>query len=57
MSFRAALLAALAACAFAAPALAANATLDDEQKSEVMDFAMHDALFTMYHESAHLLIH
>lgn len=57
MSFRAALLAALAVCAFAAPAHADDSALTDEQKSEVMDFAMHDALFTMYHESAHLLIH
>lgn len=48
-----------AALAFlAAPALAADASrLTDDQKAEAMDFAMHDAIFTLYHESGHLLVH
>ena len=40
--------------AFALPAEAAKYT--DEQLSEAMDVAMHDAVFTLYHESGHLLI-
>jgi hypothetical protein len=50
------LFAALAALAL--PALAADdKKLTDEQKAEAMDFAMHDAVFTLYHESGHLLVH
>jgi len=30
--------------------------LTDSQKLKAMDFAMHDAVFTLFHESAHLLI-
>lgn len=30
--------------------------LDETQTAEAMDFAMHDAVFTMYHEIGHLLI-
>jgi len=52
----AALAAALAL--FAMPALAADdSKLTDDQKAQVMDFAMHDAIFTLYHESGHLLVH
>lgn len=36
------------------PAEAAKFT--DEQLAEAMDVAMHDAIFTLYHESGHLLI-
>lgn len=36
------------------PATAAGYT--DQQLSEAMDVAMHDAVFTLYHESGHLLI-
>jgi hypothetical protein len=45
--------------ALASPALAAapTAPLTDEQQAEAMDFAMHDAVFTLYHESGHLLVH
>ena len=45
--------------ALASPASAAapTAPLTDEQKAEAMDFAMHDAVFTLYHESGHLLVH
>jgi len=45
--------------ALASPALAAapKAPLTDEQQLEAMDFAMHDAIFTLYHESGHLLVH
>lgn len=50
----AALCVALASPAFAA---APKAPLTDEQKAEAMDFAMHDAVFTLYHESGHLLVH
>jgi len=53
---RVALAAALAA--LAVPAFAAGSTkLTDDQKAEAMDFAMHDAVFTLFHESGHLLIH
>ena len=56
-AFRAAALAAALAL-FAMPALAADdSKLTDEQKAEAMDFAMHDAIFTLYHESGHLLVH
>lgn len=42
----------------AMPALAAgDSKLTDEQKAQAMDFAMHDAIFTLYHESGHLLVH
>ena len=42
----------------AVPALAADdSKLTDDQKAEAMDFAMHDAIFTLYHESGHLLVH
>jgi hypothetical protein len=50
----AALCVALASPAFAA---APTAPLTNEQKAEAMDFAMHDAVFTLYHESGHLLVH
>jgi Putative metallopeptidase len=47
-----------ALAALALPAFAADKPpLTDEQKAEAMDFAMHDAIFTLYHESGHLLIH
>ena len=43
---------------FSMPALAADdSKLTDDQKAEAMDFAMHDAIFTLYHESGHLLVH
>ena len=49
---------ALAMVTSAAPAFAAKAAaLTDEQLAEVMDFTMHDATFTLFHESGHLLIH
>ena len=55
----------LLACALAALALplssasspAAGTKLTDDQLAEVMDFTMHDATFTLFHESGHLLIH
>src|ERR1043165_2317876 len=37
------------------PALAPELT--EEQAAEAMDFAMHDAVFTLYHETGHLLVH
>ncbi|MDO8359319.1 MAG: DUF4344 domain-containing metallopeptidase [Devosia sp.] len=40
---------------FALPAAAQELT--DEQAAEAMDFAMHDAVFTLYHETGHLLVH
>jgi hypothetical protein len=43
--------------ALAAPAMAQQAELTDEQAAQAMDFAMHDAVFTLYHESGHLLVH
>lgn len=49
-------LAALAlAAALALPAAAQELT--EEQAAEAMDFAMHDAVFTLYHETGHLLVH
>jgi hypothetical protein len=30
--------------------------LTDEERATAMDFAMHDAIFTLYHESGHLLV-
>lgn len=39
------------------PFAAVAASLTDEQKAEAMDFVMHDATFTLFHESGHLLIH
>lgn len=50
-------LAALALLFLATPSHAASAKLTDEQLAEVMDFTMHDATFTLFHESGHLLIH
>ena len=55
-------LAALCVVLLATPTLAAKAkpaaaALTDEQLAEVMDFTMHDATFTLFHESGHLLIH
>ncbi|MEO6013162.1 MAG: DUF4344 domain-containing metallopeptidase [Devosia sp.] len=48
----------LAAVAFATLALPAFAQdITPEQDAEAMDFAMHDAVFTLYHESGHLLAH
>jgi len=46
-------IAALALFALPAPAQ----ELTEEQAVESMDFAMHDAIFTMYHETGHLLVH
>jgi hypothetical protein len=37
------------------PALAQELT--EEQAAEAMEFAMHDAVFTLYHETGHLLVH
>jgi hypothetical protein len=49
-------LAALAlAATLALPALAQELT--EDQAVEAMDFAMHDAVFTLYHETGHLLVH
>ena len=50
---------ALAVLLLATPAFAAKAApaLTDDQLAEVMDFTMHDATFTLFHESGHLLIH
>ena len=45
------------ALASSALGAAPKAPLTDEQKAEAMDFAMHDAIFTLYHESGHLLVH
>jgi len=43
---------------FTLPTLAAgDSKLTDDQEAEAMDFAMHDAIFTLFHESGHLLIH
>lgn len=42
----------------AVPAFAVDdSKLTDDQKAEAMDFAMHDAIFTLYHEGGHLLVH
>jgi hypothetical protein len=48
------LLAILAAAAFALPATAQEPT--DEERELAMEFAMHDAIFTLYHEAGHLLV-
>ena len=40
--------------AFALPALAQEPT--DEDRAQAMEFAMHDAIFTLYHEAGHLLV-
>ena len=58
MKFRR-LLAAAAFSGLAVSAFAASpaAPLTDDQKAQAMDFAMHDATFTLFHESGHLLIH
>src|SRR3569623_1008825 len=54
---------ALAVSSLATPTFAAKAkpataaALTDEQLAEVIDFTMHDATFTLFHESGHLLIH
>jgi hypothetical protein len=45
---------ALAAFALPAPALAQEPT--DEDRELAMEFAMHDAIFTLYHEAGHLLV-
>jgi hypothetical protein len=37
------------------PAIAQELT--EDQAAEAMDFAMHDAIFTLYHETGHLLVH
>jgi hypothetical protein len=47
------LIAALAA-AFALPAFAQEPS--DEDRALAMEFAMHDAIFTLYHEAGHLLV-
>jgi hypothetical protein len=50
------LLVALAVAAtLAMPAFAQDLT--EDQAAEAMDFAMHDAVFTLYHETGHLLVH
>lgn len=49
------LLVAAVLAAFALPALAQEPT--DEDRELAMEFAMHDAIFTMYHETGHLLVH
>jgi hypothetical protein len=49
------LLAAVLFVATTLPALAQELT--DDQAAEAMDFAMHDAVFTLYHETGHLLVH
>lgn len=48
------LLAVLVATAFALPAVAQEPT--DEDRQLAMEFAMHDAIFTLYHEAGHLLV-
>ena len=30
--------------------------LSEEDRAVAMDFAMHDAVFTLYHEAGHLLV-
>ena len=49
------ILTAILLAAFALPVLAQEPT--DEQRAEAMEFAMHDAIFTLYHETGHLLVH
>ncbi len=49
-------LAALALAAALAMPVAAE-ELTENQAAEAMDFAMHDAVFTLYHETGHLLVH
>ena len=44
----------LALSAFALPALAQEPS--DEERALAMQFAMHDAIFTLYHEAGHLLV-
>ena len=44
----------LALSAFALPALAQEPS--DEDRALAMEFAMHDAIFTLYHEAGHLLV-
>lgn len=57
MPARAAIAWAFAALSWPLSALpAAAGGYTDEQLSEAMDVAMHDAVFTLYHESGHLLI-
>lgn len=57
MSVRVAIAWAFAALSWPALALpAAAAGYTDEQLADAMDVAMHDAIFTLYHESGHLLI-
>ncbi|HVY19498.1 MAG TPA: DUF4344 domain-containing metallopeptidase [Bauldia sp.] len=46
-----------ALAALSVPATAQQADLTEEQAAQAMDFAMHDAVFTLYHESGHLLVH
>lgn len=46
--------AALIVFAIAAPALARDLT--EDERGIAMDFAMHDAIFTLYHETGHLLV-
>jgi hypothetical protein len=47
-------LAVAALACLALPAFAQDHS--DEDKAAAMDFAMHDAVFTLYHEGAHLLV-
>jgi hypothetical protein len=43
-------------CALALPAQGQEQELTEEQAVEAMDFAMHDAAFTLYHEIGHMLV-
>ncbi|MEO7221025.1 MAG: DUF4344 domain-containing metallopeptidase, partial [Devosia sp.] len=44
----------LVLAALASPALTQEPT--DEERALAMEFAMHDAIFTLYHEAGHLLV-
>lgn len=46
----------LLALALLAASPALSQELTEEQRIEAMDFAMHDAIFTLYHETGHLLV-
>jgi hypothetical protein len=47
--------AAIALAVFALPAIAQEPT--EDERAAAMEFAMHDAIFTLYHETGHLLVH
>ena len=53
-ALRAALAATICVCGLAGGAYAQES--DDEILAQAMDFAMHDAAFTMYHEIGHMLV-